>query len=91
IRITDPDGAETIFGIDQQSHYIRTMEFATPRGWHMRVYDDFYRLEDPDWVQAGTVTLAYNGVVSNTVYWTETIVNAPIADDVFTYPGGADE
>lgn len=91
IRITDPGGAETIFGIDQQSHYIRTMEFATPRGWHMRVYDDFYRLADPDWVQAGTVTLSYNGVVSNTVTWTETIVDAPIADDVFTYPGRADE
>ncbi|QLC26091.1 hypothetical protein HFP57_14380 [Parasphingopyxis algicola] len=88
IRITDPGGAETIFGIDQQSHYIRTMEFATPRGWHMRVYDDFYRLEDPDWVQAGTVTLSYNGTVSNTVTWTETVVNAPIGDDVFTYPGG---
>ena len=86
IRITDPGGAETIFGIDQESHYIRTMEFATPRGWHMRVYDDFYRLDDPNWVQAGTVTLSYNGVVSNTVYWTETIVNAPIAERLFTYP-----
>jgi len=86
IRIADPGGEETIFGIDQQSHYIRTMEFATPRGWHMRVYDDFYTLTDPNWVQAGTVTLSYNGVVSNTVYWTETIVNAPIADRIFTYP-----
>ncbi len=86
IRITDPNGAETLFGFDQESYYIRTLEFDTPRGWHMRVYDNFYTLENPRWVQAGSVTLLYNGVASNTVFWTETIVDQPIADSVFTYP-----
>lgn len=42
--------------------------------------------DDPNWVQAGTVTLSYNGVVSNTVFWNGTIVNAPIADNLFSYP-----
>lgn len=83
VRVTDPSGGVTLFGIDQQSHAIRTMGFATPRGWHVRTYDDFYRLPGRRWLQARHVTLHYNGVKSNEVFWRDTVVDQPIADDVF--------
>jgi hypothetical protein len=88
VRLTDPQGGVTLFGIDQQSHAIRTMGFATPRGWHLRVYDDFLRLKNPDWLQARKVTLYYNGVKQNEVTWRETRVNAPIDDAIFAAPAG---
>ena len=88
VRLTDPQGGVTLFGIDQQSHAIRTMGFTTPRGWHLRVYDDFVRLKNPDWLQARKVTLYYNGVKQNEVIWRETRVNAAIDDAVFAPPAG---
>jgi hypothetical protein len=86
VRLTDPAGGVTLFGIDRQSYAIRTMAFATPKGWHERVYDDFVRLRHPDWLQARHVTLRYNGVKQNEVFWTSTQVNAPIDDAVFAPP-----
>jgi hypothetical protein len=88
VQLTDPQGGVTLFGIDQQSYAIRTMGFTTPRGWHLRVYDDFVRLKNPDWLQARKVTLYYNGVKQNVVTWRETRVNAPIDDAVFAPPAG---
>jgi hypothetical protein len=86
VRLTDPKGGVTLFGIDRQSYAIRTMAFMTPRGWHERHYDDFVRLKNPDWLQARTVTLFYNGVKANTVYWRTVKVNAAIAPDIFKVP-----
>lgn len=86
VRLTDPSGGVTLFGIDQQSYAIRTMGFATPKGWHVRTYDDFVTLANPRWLQARHVTLYYNGVKANEVFWTETRVNAPIDDALFATP-----
>lgn len=86
VRLTDPKGGLTLFGIDQCSYAIRTMAFATPRGWHERIYDDFVRLKNPDWLQARHVTLSYNGVKANQVFWHTTNVNAPIDEAVFAPP-----
>lgn len=88
VRIVDPGGAATLFGIDRESRFIRYMGFRTPRGWHERHYGDFVRLTDPDWVQARTVTLFYDGVRANTVYWRTAEVGGAIPDEVFTPPGG---
>ena len=87
IRIVDPGGQATLFGIDRESRFIRYMGFATPRGWHERVYDDFIMLQDPRWVQAREVTLFYNGVRANTVHWKTAAVGKPIDDAVFAWPG----
>lgn len=84
VRLTDPGGAATLFGVDQRSFAIRMMGFASPRGWHVRTYDDFYRLPGSRWLQARKVTLFYNGVKANEVTWADTRVNAPIDHDVFT-------
>lgn len=85
IRILSPDGAATLFGIDRDSHYIRYMGFMTPRGFHERHYDDFIRL-DSGWVQAREVTLFYNGVKANTVFWQEVKVGEPIDAGLFAPP-----
>lgn len=88
IRVTTPDGGMTLFGIDQQSHFIRYMGFVTPRGFHERHYDDFIRLES-GWVQARMVTLFYNGVKANTVFWREVKVGESIDSRQFKPPTSA--
>ena len=86
VRLTDPKGAETLFGVDRASHAIRYMGFATPRGWHERRYDDFEKLAAPRWLQARHVTLTYNGVKQNEVFWTRTQVNVAVDPALFTPP-----
>ncbi|MFN4112477.1 MAG: hypothetical protein ACK4GD_00890 [Sphingomonadaceae bacterium] len=87
VRIIDPAGSTTLFGIDRDSSFIRYMGFRTPRGWHERYYDDFVRLADPEWVQAREVTLFYDGVRANTVYWRSVVVGDRIPDTLFAWPG----
>ncbi|WP_298468624.1 hypothetical protein [uncultured Erythrobacter sp.] len=86
IRITDPGGQETLFGFDVESGFIRYMAFDSARGFHERIYGDFVRLPDSGWVQARSVTLLYDGVISNTVLWTKVTVGEPIDPSVFTPP-----
>ncbi len=85
IRITDPQGAETLFGFDVESGFIRYMAFDSPRGWHERLYDDYVRLEN-GWVQARSVTLLYDGIKNNTVFWSETKVGEAVDPQVFAPP-----
>lgn len=87
VRIIDPQGAATLFGFDAQSGFIRYLAFDTPRGFHERLYDDFVKLEN-GWVQARRVTLLYDGVMANTVLWTETRVGEPIDAALFAPPTG---
>ena len=65
------------------------MGFATPKGWHERSYDDFVTLANPRWLQARKVTLYYDGVKANEVYWTTTKVNVPVDAALFAPPTGA--
>lgn len=87
VRVIDPQGQATLFGFDRQSRFIRYMAFRSPRGWHERFYDDFVRLEN-GWVQARLVTLYYDGVKNNTVFWRETRVGEPIDEALFDPAGG---
>lgn len=86
VRIIDPQGQATMFGFDRESHFIRYLGFETPRGWHERLYEDYVRLPENGWVQARTVTLFYDGVKNNTVFWREVRVGDPIADSIFAPP-----
>jgi hypothetical protein len=86
VRLTDPQGGTTLFGVDQKSHAIRRMGFVTPRGWHEREYDDFVQLESPRWLQARRVTLTYNGVRQNVLHWHRWVINGPIDPAVFSPP-----
>lgn len=85
VRVIDPNGAATLFGFDVESGFIRYLAFTTPRGFHERLYDDFVRLHN-GWVQARKVTLFYDGVMSNSVLWTDTRVGDPIEDSRFAPP-----
>ncbi|MHA7819795.1 MAG: hypothetical protein ACX930_09140 [Erythrobacter sp.] len=87
VRIIDPQGAATLFGFDMERGFIRYLAFDTPRGFHERLYDDFVKLEN-GWVQARRVTLLYDGVMANTVLWTETRVGEPIDAALFAPPEG---
>lgn len=89
IRVIDPAGAPTLFGIDRNSRFIRYMGFRSPRGWHERTYDDF--LVQPGWVQARTVTLTYDGVLQNVVRWRKVTVNPRLDPALFAPPAGLKE
>ncbi len=86
VRVVDPQGQATLFGFDRDSRFIRYMGFRSPRGWHERIYDDFVRLPESGWVQAREVTLYYDGVKANRVFWREIEVDGSIAEDIFTPP-----
>lgn len=87
VRLTDPTGSDSLFGIDQRDYAVRMVGFATPRGWHVRSYDNFFRpAEAPWWLQAGKVTLSYNGVKQNEIHWRQVKVNQPIDEKLFAPP-----
>lgn len=87
VRLTDPKGGITLFGIDQTMHAIRTMGFTTPRGWHERHYADFVAQSTPRrWLQARRVTLLYNGVKANTVHWERWEIDGPVDPALFAPP-----
>jgi hypothetical protein len=87
VRLTDPAGSESLFGIDQKEFAIRMVGFFTPRGWHVRTYDNFFRPKSmPRWLQAGKVTLYYNGVKQNEIHWQSAEVNGPIDTTIFAVP-----
>jgi hypothetical protein len=87
VRLIDPTGTESLFGIDTRDFAIRMVGFATPRGWHVRTYDRFFRPASmPQWLQAGKVTLTYNGVKQNEIWWDSVDVNVPIDPRLFERP-----
>ena len=83
VRVTDPGGAQTLFWIDRADHTLRKVGFETPRGWHERIYRDFYMVEPPRFQQPGRVRLYYAGALVSDIRWTQAEVDAPIAHDVF--------
>ena len=86
VRITDPSGGETQFGIAQDDAAILKVAFDTDRGWHERIYSDFYSNPRESWAQPGRVRLYYDGVKANEVIWTRHDVNADLPDCLFTLP-----
>lgn len=70
IKLVDPSGGVTHFGIRQSDFAIVYVGFDTPRGWHERRYSNFYSKPDVAWSQPGRVRLFYNGVKANEAVWT---------------------
>jgi len=83
VTVIDPEKRETLFAIDKQNHAVRMVGFSTPRGWHHRVYSDFFSKPGVSWQQPGLVRLYYDGVKQNEVRWQEFQVNNPLADELF--------
>lgn len=90
LLITDPSKSQTTFWIDQNSFEIRKVGFDTPKGWHERVYSEFFRL-DNGWLQPGRVRLSYRGALSNDVRWTFAAVNQVIPAERFVIAGSSNK
>lgn len=86
IQIEDPVGGETQFAIAHADHAILKVGFDTDRGWHERFYSDFYSNSGVSWVQPRRVRLYYDGVKANEVIWERHLVDAPLADCLFSLP-----
>jgi hypothetical protein len=87
IRLMDPAGTESLFGIDHKSYAIRMVGFDTPKGWHVRTYSGFFRPKSvPWWLQARVVTLYYNGVKQNEIHWQDVVINPVIDPALFAPP-----
>ncbi len=90
IKVTDPMGGTTQFGIAQDDYAILKVGFNTPRGWHERIYSNFYSNPGVAWVQPGRVRLYYNGVKTNEVIWTSFSINEDLPDCLFVLPEAQD-
>lgn len=75
VQVTDPAGGKTQFRIRTADFAIVSVGFDTPRGWHERIYSEFFRNEDEGWLQPGRVRLFYDGVKANEIYWTRFTLN----------------
>lgn len=87
VRVTDPQGQQTVFSIAQDDYAVLRVGFATPRGWHERTYSDFYRRPGVSWVQPGRIRLTYNGVKQNEIFWYDFVLNEEMPDDLFVVVG----
>lgn len=87
VRLTDPKTSESLFAVDKQTYAVRSVGFATPRGWHVRTYGNFFRPRSmPKWLQAGIVTLYYNGVKQNEIHWDSVEIDKSIDQAIFAVP-----
>jgi hypothetical protein len=71
VRVTDPSGGKTTFGIAQDNFQVLKVSFATPRGWHERIYSDFFTKPGVAWSQPSRIRLFYDGVKQNELFWKE--------------------
>lgn len=83
VRIVDPSRQETLFSIAKDDYAILRLGFDTSRGWHERLYSNFFRKPGLSWVQPGLVRLYYNGVKQNEIIWTDFELDRPMPDDLF--------
>ena len=86
IEVNDAAGGVTHFGISQNDYAILKVGFDTPRGWHERIYSNFYSNPGESWVQPGRVRLYYNGVKNNEVIWETYTLNQALPDCIFVLP-----
>lgn len=84
INVIDPRGGKTIFSIAKRDYKIIKVAFDTPRGWHERIYSNFFTKEEYNWQQSGLVRLYYNGTKSNEIIWEDFDVNKTLPDSLFT-------
>lgn len=83
IKVVDPNGGETFFDITLGDFKIVKVAFDTPRGWHHRIYSNFFTKDEYSWLQSGLVELYYDSVKTNEVIWEDFEVNEDLPDDLF--------
>jgi hypothetical protein len=83
VRVTDPSGGKTVFGIAQDNYNVLKVSFATPRGWHERIYSDFFTKPGASWSQPSRIRLLYDGVKQNELFWKEFETGKTYPEDLF--------
>lgn len=83
VRVNDPGGGKTLFGITKDDFQVVWLGFATPRGWHERRYSNFYRNPGVSFTQPGRVRLFYDGVKQNEIWWTAYELNQAIPTELY--------
>jgi hypothetical protein len=83
VQITDPKKTVTTFLIDQEKYYIRSVAFSTEVGFHHRIYSDFKRAPNVDFLQPTRMRVYFDGIKWIDINWRQFKVNEPIADSVF--------
>lgn len=83
VRVNDPTGGKTLFGITQKGFQIVWLGFETPKGWHERRYSHFYRNPGVSFTQPGRVRLFYDGVKQNEIWWTAYQLNQDLPAALF--------
>lgn len=83
VRVYDPSGGSTVFWIDRDAGAIRAVAWPTPRGFHQRVYSEYYWIDDPGFSQPGRVRLYYDGLLTADIHWTDASINQPIETEWF--------
>ena len=83
VRVTDPGGTRTLFSVDAETWQVRRAAWQTPKGWHERVYADFYVIPGTRFVQPGRVRHYYDGVKSVDIRWTSAEIGTAIPDERF--------
>lgn len=90
VKVTDPTGSDTVFAVRHHDAAIVRVGFDTPRGWHERIYSNFFSNNGTAWRQPGRVRLYYNGVKSNEVIWTTFRINEALPECLFRLPESKD-
>jgi len=83
VQVTDPGGGKTLVAVDKQSWLIRSVGWQTPRGWHVRIYDNYYQANEAGFMQPGHVRLYYDGVKTGDIDWTGAEINLELPDALF--------
>ena len=83
VRVIDPSGGATLFGIDSDDYSIRLVGWQTPEGWHHRIYSDFYTIDGTAFRQPGRVRLYNDGVKSVDIRWTSAELDVDLPDGLF--------
>ena len=83
VKVTDPNNGITFFDITLGDFKIVKVAFDTPRGWHYRLYSNFFTKEKYSWLQSGLVELFYNDIKTNEVIWEDFEVNEVLPDSLF--------
>jgi hypothetical protein len=86
VQITDPKKTVTTFFIDIETNYIRSVAFNTDVGYHHRIYSEFRRAPNVDFVQPTRVRLYFDGIKWMDIHWRQFAVNEAISDKVFERP-----
>jgi hypothetical protein len=90
VRVTDPGGTRTLFGVDRETYAVLSAGWQTPKGFHQRVYSDFYRVGERGFLQPGRVRHYYDGVKSVDIRWTSAEIGQPIPDAMFVLGPGVE-